>query len=92
MPKSPLAQRADQRLRFPDRFMHYQVGAFQSEQQARKAEEALHARGVIAKTVNVTAGPAPYVVWIGDYPTFAHASAALPEVRKLCGEQVVLVP
>ena len=92
MKKSPLAQRAEQRLRYPDRFMHYQVGAFQAEDGAQRLERALHAKGLIARTVNLANGPAPYLVWVGDYPTFAHAAQARDEVKKLCGDEVVLVP
>lgn len=90
--KSPLRVRAEQRLRYPDRYLHLQVGAFQLEESAKQLEVYLHEKGLIARTVNVVNGAAPYLVWVGDYSSFALAQAALPDVRKLCGESVVLVP
>ncbi len=89
--QSPLRPRAEQRLRWPDQYLHLQVGAFQQEESAKKLEGYLHQKGLIAKTVNVS-GPAPYLVWVGDYPSARDANAAMPEVRRLCGDSVVLVP
>jgi tetratricopeptide (TPR) repeat protein len=91
--KSPLAGRAEQRLRYPDRYLHLQVGAFQAEDGAKALEESLHRRGLVAKTVNVVNGPAPYLVWVGDYTSFGAAQSAMAQVKSAAGtEEVVLVP
>jgi tetratricopeptide (TPR) repeat protein len=90
--KSALRTRAEQRLRYPDCSLHLQVGAFQSEEGARKLETLLHGKGMIARTVHITGGAAPYLVWVGDYASIAHAQTALAQVKALCGDTVVLVP
>lgn len=91
-PKSPLALQAEQRLRYPDRSLYLQAGAFQAEEGARRLESALHRKGLLVRTVNLASGPAPYVVWVGGYPTFAAAQAAMPRVKDLAGGEVRLVP
>jgi len=90
--KSALKVRAEQRLRYPDRSLHLQVGAFQNEAGAKELETRLHAQGLIAKTVNVANGPAPYLVWVGDYDSVAIANRQLPAVKAVVGEGVILVP
>jgi TolA-binding protein len=91
--RSALRTRAEQRLRYPDRSLHLQVGAFQSEDAARRLESDLHAKGFIARTVRIEHGAAPWLVWVGDYASVSHAQREVARVRAACeGQEVVLVP
>jgi TolA-binding protein len=83
-PNSDIAEAARRRFRWPQDSFSIQCGAFSKVDNANARVTELQQAGLAAKTAFLESdGGGLWRVYVGQYPTYAEAQAALPGVRSV---------
>jgi hypothetical protein len=87
----PTESQARRLFSWPNDYFSIQCGAFNRRSNAEKLKDELRQSGWTAEVrTDIVGGRGVYYVWLGQYPTYALASAALPKIRIIEPEAFVV--